>query len=233
MTRTLLQVRTELRERLLEATARAWDDADLNSWINEGARDVARKTECLTASSLLAVTALDRDYSITVAVVRIHRIEWQPSNSSQIYPLEGREFNTMDGIWWTGQATRQGTPQYYATWGYPPDITIVLYPTPTVSGNLKLFYARMPTDASGDAVAVDVPEGWHDLVMDYAEYRAFRRARMDDRAAGAYQKYTEVMRDLVATLAGSGPHWNSAPGRIVPMMPVGGLPTWLTDGGWY
>ncbi len=235
MTQTRLQLRTSLRVRLreIQGTQRAWLDTALDEYIAEAMRDLARKTECLSDTADISITAGTQEYSATQAIIRVHRAEWRPTGQTQIYPLEAREFNTMDGIWWTGQAQRQGTPQYYATWGFPPDITIVLYPTPTVNGTLRLFYARQPAAFVNDSSVADIPEGWHDLALDYAEYRAWRQVRDDQRAAAAFGKYTDAMTDLMATIAGSGPQWNSAPGRMVGAYPVGGMPLWLTDGGWY
>lgn len=221
-----------MRERLEEATARQWTDAELNRWINEGCRDLARTTECLLASATAAVTAGTQTYTNgPTDIIRIHRVQYEPTGSSQKYPLEAREFNTMDSIWWTSQSITQSTPQYYTTWGFPPTVTFVLYPTPTINGNLRIYYARQPADVSADGTALDIPEGWHDLAVDYAEYRAQRRAR-DPRWQESYGRYQEAVAALLATVAGSGPTWTDAPGRIVGAYPVG-VPAWLSGGGFY
>lgn len=233
MTQTLLQARTEVRVRLREpqGTARQWQDTEINTWLNEGCRDLARTTECLLASTTVAVTAATQTYTGPTDIIRLHRVQWEPTGQSNKYPLEAREFNTMDSIWWTSQSITPGHPYYYTTWGYPPAVSIILYPTPNVNGNLRVYYARQPALVSVDGTQLDIPEGWHDLVCDYAEYRAQRAAR-DPRWQESYGKYQEARDSLLATVAGSGPTWTDAPGRIVPQIPVG-IPTWLySQEGW-
>ena len=51
MARTLALLRGDVRSRLNEATAAFWSDAELTRWINEGASDVARRTESLRTRS--------------------------------------------------------------------------------------------------------------------------------------------------------------------------------------
>ena len=231
MSVTLSTVRTIVRENLEEPSARAWTDAELDRWINEGCRDIARITECLRASTTVAVTGGTQTYTGPTDIVRIYRVQWEPTGSTQKYPLEPREINTLDSVWWTSQSISTGTPQFFYTWGFPPSVTIGLYPTPTVNGNLRVFYARLSADVTNGATTLDIPEGWHDAVAEYATYRALRRAR-DPRWQESYARYTETASNLMATSAGPGAVWTTAPGLITPRMPVG-YPAWLygdTDG---
>ena len=46
---------TNIRAKLDEVTSGQWTDAEIRSWINEGAKDIARRTETLQATALINV----------------------------------------------------------------------------------------------------------------------------------------------------------------------------------
>lgn len=223
---TQAQLLTRIRDRLDEATATMWSDDQLRTWINEGARDLARRTETLLDRDTIPVIAGTREYSVPTDVLKINRAEYYVSATDSIYPLEYRQFNAMDAVWHTQQAINSGTPIYFTTWGFPPNAKVILYPTPSVAGTLRLFVYRLPaelaTSTSADAnTTVEVPAGWDDLVIDYVEYTALRRDR-DPRWQEAKQLYEERINDF----------WNlsrelSDQGGVITPYSDYGLPAWL------
>ena len=102
---TLGSLLTDVRNRLDETTSGQWTDAELRSWINEGARDVSRKTETLQGTTNISIVADTQEYTLPTDTLRIHRAEWRPTSSSNVYTLEYRDFNSMDAVWWSSQTT--------------------------------------------------------------------------------------------------------------------------------
>lgn len=233
MTTTLGGALTSVRNRLDESTARQWSDARLREWIMEGARDVARRCECLLATTTFAVTAGVNAYSlvaITPGIVRIHRVEFVPTGSSDRYPLEYRDRHAMDTIWGSSQNIATGTPEYFTLWGVPPSLTVQFFPTPQIGGVATLYYYALPvpliTSASTDhALNVDCPDGWEDLIYDYAEYHALRMDR-DERWKDVMGAYETRLADLHVTSI----RWSDQGGHIA--SGTGFVPAWLADGGW-
>lgn len=228
---TLATFRTRIRDRLDEASARFWTDAQLNTWINEAAEDIARRTETIQDYDDLSVLAGTREYTLDDDVLRVYRAEYIPTGQSERYPLEYRAMNAMDAIWQNQQAISAGVPSYYTIWGFSPANKIVLYPTPSLAGTLKTYVYRLPTPTTTDGNTIEVPSGWDSLVIDYAEYSALRKDR-DPRWQEAKQLYEEHLADMYDMTR----QWTDQLGVITPSVPHG-LPQWLVGGGadpyWY
>ena len=99
---------TNIRNKLDETTSGQWSDAELRAWINEAARDIARRTESLQTYEEINVSADTQEYTVNDGCLRVHRVEWRPTASSNVYPLEYRDFNSMDAVWWASQTTAKG-----------------------------------------------------------------------------------------------------------------------------
>src|SRR6516164_1672989 len=102
MPATLGTVIKEVRTMLDEKTPRFWDNDDLATWINEGARDIARRTETLEALIQFEAIYTQPTYPLPMDTLRVHRVEFQNvvQNAMPItYPLEMRSINEMDQIW--------------------------------------------------------------------------------------------------------------------------------------
>jgi hypothetical protein len=224
MPQTLSELRTSLRERISELNPRQFPDIYLNKLINEGARDLCRRTECLRDTWTIATAPATQQYTGPSNIVRLHRVEVEDSDGSRT-PLEYRDFQSMDHVWHTSQATASGDPLLYTTWGMPPNLKVILYPTPSNAGTLRLHYYRFPTAAISDATAIEVPEGWEDAVVTYAEYKAWRRDG-DSRWQDSKAIYEEVMADLLVTAV----RYNDQSGSVDEWGNGFGLPAWLTDG---
>lgn len=228
MAMTQAQALTALRERLDEATATAWTDVQLRRWVNEAVNDIARRTETIQVTANLDVDAGDQDHTLPATTLRVYRAEYIEDNNQKVYPLEWVDFNAADSVWWVDQATTDGRPRIYTLWGYPPNLQIKLYPVPSVNGTLRVHYYSAPTALATDGTAastnLSVPEGYTDLVLDYAEYKALRRDR-DPRwqeAKAEYEQHLEQMTDMTR-------RWSDQASSI--SLAGYGLPDWLV-GGW-
>lgn len=192
---TLSDVRTDVRSRLDESSARLWTDAELNRWINEALRDIARRCETLQAYDDINVTANTQEYTLPTDLLRVYRVEYRPTGG-QVFPLEYRDFNSMDSVWYSQQTSSRGRPYWFTMWGFPPSLKIILYPTPaSTDGAIRVYHYRLPAEVSTDGATLELPSGWHDLVALYCEYIALRKDA-DPRWAEAKQLYEEKVGDL-------------------------------------
>lgn len=208
----------ELRSRLNEPNPTGFfADEELRAWLNEGAREAARRTEALRAKTTIAVLASTQDYTAPTDMVRIHRLEFQPTGSSQRVPLVYRDRTAMDVVWGTYQAISQSWwPEMYTTWGFPPAVTVTLYPTPTTAGTLHCYYYRLPasltTTGTQATTTIDIPEGWEDAILSYAEARARLKQQRADLYQIAFQNFVSIMTALVETSA----RYTDAVGLVTP-----------------
>lgn len=237
---TLGSLTRQLRLRLDEMSARAWSDEALRRWVYEGACEVAKKTECLQTTTTIDVAGGDQEYDLPTDIVRVYRVEWIPDGDVRNVPLEYRDFNTADAVWWSNQSTASADPYMFTMWGFPPQLKLIVYPIPSGVGEFKVFYYKLPTspfvnlddpdnpvpeedEAAQDAATIECPEGWHTAVLDYAEYLALRKDS-DPRWQESKALFEEKISDLVLTST----RWTDQAGVVVG---YGGsaLPRWLWD----
>jgi hypothetical protein len=201
---TLAEYIRRSRSVLDEPASRFWTDAELTDWVNDGARDLARKAEdLLSYDTTIIVTPNVATYPLPADCIRVHRAEFVPSGSTQSYPVRGSSQDEMDTIWGVSQQNSSSYPSYFVTRGYPggtsaSQFNIQFYPVPAQSGNINLFYYKMPRrlTAADLLLTVDLPEGWDDLILMYVEWRALRKTR-DPRWAEAYGLYKEQLDYLI------------------------------------
>ena len=194
---TLQTARTAIRERLNEAAEGQWTNTVLNRWINEARRVIAREAETYELEATLAITAAVQDKAAPTDLFRVHRAAFHPTGSSAVYKLEPRTLHALDAIGMTQLHISTQYPQFFALM-LRPAMTIRMYPTPSVAGNLKLIYYAVPADESTDGNPLsDLPEGWHDLIYDYAEWKAFRRAGRMQLAAEARDQFQQNLQDMI------------------------------------
>jgi hypothetical protein len=224
---TLATVRQIVRDRLDEDTPRRWTNAQLNRWINEGARDIARRAECLQAKNTVSVSANAQTVSLSAltGLIKVNRVEWKGTGSSNVYALEYRDFNSMDAVWWDQQDNTTSTPRHYTLIGHPPSLTVQLYPIPSTSGTLRVLYWKLPAEASADSDTVEVPDGWWDVIADYAEYKALRKDS-DARWREAF----EIYKDNLAAIVDLTRRYTDQMDLITPETPF--LSAWVWDDTW-
>jgi hypothetical protein len=194
---TLLTIRTDVRNRLDEVSARRWTDAELNNWINEGLRDVARRSETiLSYYTNIALVPNVAKYSMPTDVIRVHRLEFVPVGSSQTYPIQLSTYQEMDQVWGVSQQIQRSYPYYAVLWGFAPNITIQFYPVPSQAGELNIYYYRLPTTLVNDIDVAEIPAGWEDLVEVYCEYVALRKDR-DVRWQDSKTLYETSLQNMI------------------------------------
>jgi len=231
-TRTQGEVLEEVRFKTDDINGGRFKDDRLKAWINEGATDIARRTECLLTEDVsIEVEADTQSYTAPADVVRIHAVAYEPEGQNQRYDLDKIDVRGASNVAWTSVASTNGTPALYWLWSSPPTMTINLYPIPSVAGILRLYYYRTPAqlDRSGNTslnTPLDIPQGWEDLIVDYCVYQALMVDK-DPR----WQQYKQFYEDHVAGLAEAATSYTDASGSIM----AGGnyLPQWLYDPDYY
>lgn len=217
MSYTLLQARTEVRALLDESSPAMWTNAQLNSWINQGCQDVARRAETLWEEQTISVTPLVQNYPFPANFLNCHRASFTLSGTDQTFSLEYRGINTMDEIWGILHSLPAAWPQYFTIRGNSAmGFYLTLYPSPGSSGTLIVYYYRAASVVTVDTENIDVQPGWEDIVFDYAIYKAKRKSQ-DPTWQEAFQLYngnlaqmidkTRNMTDLGEHITSGIPQW--------------------------
>lgn len=225
MTTTLLQLRTAVRYAVNELTAALWTDAELNILLNNAVRDIARRAEVIqsfnTSITALAGTA---KYSLPTDIVRVHRVEFVPTGQTQTYPLQASTYVEMDQNWGVNQSWAGAYPQYFVIFGTPGfssganKLQIQVWPVPSQGGTLNLFYYRVPTTMAADGDIAEIPEGWQDAVVLYAEGEAKRKNRDPSwvECKRMYEEKLSEMLEVTRRYHDQGAFITSGSGSMVP-----------------
>jgi hypothetical protein len=206
----------QVRARLAEETPGFYADSQIRTWLNDGVREVARRALWKRMDQQVIVTSGTQFYTAPATAIQIYRVEYAPTGTSMIYPLEYRDINAMDIVWGLNQSTGQGTPSYYTLVSANP-VSIELCPTPSRAGNLKVYYYAMTTDLattnSSDAnTPLDVPIGWEDLPVSWATGMGFRKSR----DVQAYQLEVGAFSEQLNRLTEMATRYTDEPTHIQP-----------------
>jgi hypothetical protein len=225
---TQTQFLRRARVRLNELTARQFQDQDLREWLNEAARDIARKTECLQERTAIAGVVGTAEYTLPATAIRVFRVEFTPT-SERTRALEYVDVKNMDGFGWEQRDRTQSYPSVFTVWGSGSTLKLIAFPSPGTAGSFTIWYYRLPTDLAEETNEdggedLELPQGWDDIVLDYVEYRALRKDR-DQRWTESKALYDENL----STMYDNTRRWVESSGVISP--DHGSLPYWLTSFG--
>lgn len=195
---------------------------DLNSWINDGAKDIARRTESLEASAAIAWTAGAASKPAPADLIRAHRCEFVDLSGLNTYSVELKAKQELDQIWGILHTQQSSYPSYGYLQGFPPNTVLNLYPVPAQAGTVNLEYYRLPAPMNADADPLDLVVGWEDLLELYVESEVQRKER-DPIWSATKQLYDEKVVDMVEKTR----QWHDQAG----VMTVGNrqVPSWLYD----
>jgi hypothetical protein len=224
-TTQLSQALTEVRDFLDEPTAQMWTDTQLTSYINLGQADVQRKSEALRNLTTIPVLTNTQKYVAPSDLMRIYRLEYIPSGSTQTYGLEFRGYNEMDAVWGTYQQYTGAFPSLYTLWAQPPKLQIVAYPVPSQAGIFQCFYYRLPVPVAANTDTLDCLPGYESLIYDYAVYRALRQDA-DPRWQDQFQLYQDNLNSMISlsrTFTDQANFFSTGTSNV---------PAWLVNGSW-
>lgn len=223
---TMAQSVTDCRSQLDETNVnnQYWTSPEIRVWINDGVRDIARRTETiLTYTTALSAVVGVPMYLLPSDVIRVHRVEFIPMGSTQKYPVQGSTYEELDQLWGINPETTSSYPSAFCIWGTPGSLTIRFYPVPAQVGTFAIYYYQMPvnlnTDGTDDARPLSIPSGWDDMVVMYVTYRGLMKARDPEWQVAKHlyedqiQNLVDVTREMhdqgrfISTQTGSYPNW--------------------------
>jgi len=210
-----------LRERLDEPTQGQWSDVMLRRWLNEGIRDMARRTRLFTEQTTLSVLANVQEYTLNGDILALQHVLWKPTVSNDKVPLEARAFSGVQRY----VNETSSDPYFYTTYGYPPNLRIQLWPRPTRSGTLYIYGPVIPNamDVTGGTGTIDAPEGWVEVAYDYCEYMAQRKDKDATSWKDTFALYEGKVQQMI--------EMSSTDDSLGEMIFTGNslVPTWLSE----
>lgn len=144
--------------------------ADIIRWINDAMREIANNNNLLQVKATANTTVNVNSYALPVGIARLHSVRFrglvlQSTTQEQIDELIGATDLTVQ------QGYPVGTPRYYWIWAGQ----INLYPAPdtTSTTDLELYYTRQAIPVDDPADIPEVPEQYHNRIVEYCLARAY------------------------------------------------------------
>ena len=187
---------SEVRALLDESSQQFWTNNQIQSWINQGCQDIARRAETLWQEINITTIPNSQNYPFPSDFLNVHRAEYTILDSNQTFNLEYRGINQRDEIWGILHSLPAAWPQYFTIRGNSVvGFFAMLYPAPAAVGQLTVYYYRQAVNASSTG-NLDIQAGWEDIVYDYAVYKA-KRADQDPTWTDALQLYQGNLTEMI------------------------------------
>ena len=224
---TRLEIRNITRKRLGETTSAFWTDAELNTYINIGCKDIAWRIKCLRSSGSIPVVSCvsstaalaSNEFTISTNLTNcyaINEVYFQREGTEyvRLIPTTREELDVLDDAWqslvgYTYTDTDTGIIYYnyesdpseptHYYWDREEDV-IGVYPPPDADNDgavLKIYYSLEHTDLTTDADVPQLPTGIHLAIVDFAVASGLEDRGWGDRANDMWNKYTLKLRDYV------------------------------------
>jgi len=153
-TLTLSEIRTRIRDRLVEQDSGHFTDAQLTSIVNEAQDVFADITHCLfkywdvTGGSV----ASQAEYQLPVDCLDVYEVRWgSGSAETKLDPYDWEDLANISATWWTSG----GTPTHY----FMREDLLGLYPYPTGNATrIRIYGHERPDELSADGDVTPIPD---------------------------------------------------------------------------
>lgn len=222
---TRAEIRTIARKRLGETTSAFWTDAELNTYINLGCKDVAWRVKCLRATGQIAVASCEPNLTATISnefvissnltkCYAINEVYFRNEQKDyvRLIPTTREELDLIDDSWqslvgWEYLNTTSGVTTYnyesqtteptHYYWNREEDVFGV-YPPPNDEndgGLCKIYFSKEHTDLSSDSAVPQIPSGIHLAIIDFTVASGLEDRGWGDRANDMWNKYVMKLKD--------------------------------------
>jgi hypothetical protein len=193
-TLTVAGIKSRVKRKFGDESGVQVTDSDIIDWINDAQRKIAARNDSILEKTATAGSvAFQQEYSFPTDLLKFKSMSYKGSGSVSYQIIQGmtlNEFNLyIDG--WDANTSSYGVPGVYAIHA----AKFLVYPIPqdTIANAFKIYYCRKPTDVSLDADIIDLPELYHDIVVDLVLQDAYE---MDEDWQAAAAKSSQANTGL-------------------------------------
>ena len=159
-------------------------DDDIFRWVNDAQLSICTENEELLETVATAdIVANQAEYSMPSDLNTLRSLMY---NNFRIRSLSMAEFNEYIDGWKapvSGGGYGPGKPEVFMVYGG----TVTLFPTPnqSITGGLRIYYAKYPASVGTLADGLGVPDRYHPTVVEYCLQQAYE---LDENAEMASYK---------------------------------------------
>jgi hypothetical protein len=195
-------IRNKARMALGETTASFWTDVQLNTWIDDGIRDISWRTKCLKKDSLGTSVTDQGEYALLTMFPKLYEmleLYYYDVTTTSWLRLEQTNRKALDKDIPGWMSTDSSLPQKYIY--NVEENYLYLWPAPSSdydgTNYIKGFYCYEPTDLTTDDATPEIPATLHDAIVEYVKIVGFESRGMGDRANNSRQLYISMIKDYM------------------------------------
>lgn len=222
---TLLELKTNSRSALDEASAALFTDADIIGWINAAERDIAAKTGCLEV--VQALTTASGSRLVTFTGNKINAVELVIGGVYSFLPGGELAWEDIADAVWQDTTDTEWYDYVNNLWiAYPPTANlrvtphhlghiskrgetvpnywfqwsnyVVIEPVPDATYNLNVYVSQSPSNQmSADGDAPQISYEFQDAIVPFVVAMAKLKARKYGDAAMKYNEYISTVQSLI------------------------------------
>lgn len=187
-------IRTRVQRSFGDESGVQVTDADIYRWINDGQRQIVLQNEgLLETTSTTNAVANQKEYAVPVDLLILRAVHFKYTGELSHYPLKGLKFSEFEEYisGWDGTAYNKSRPTAFTVYAG----NIITFPTTDVSitGGIKIYYNRKPTDVAALSDTPDLPVLYHETLVKYCLTQAYE---MDEDWTASEQKAAELQSDI-------------------------------------
>jgi hypothetical protein len=169
-TLTVQEIFTRIQRAFGDEAQAQVTQADVIRWINDAMREIANNNNLLQVKATANTTNGVSAYALPVGIARLYSVKFRGLALESISLAQADELiGSIDLS--VAQGFPVGTPTHYWIWAGQ----INLYPAPdtTSTTELTLYYTRQATPVVNLGDVPEVPEQYHNRIVEYCMARAY------------------------------------------------------------
>jgi hypothetical protein len=203
---TIAEIMERTRERLEESSSspQRYPDADLEQYIEDGARFYVARTGCYTGTQTITQAADTLFYDLSHDCIQVERVLW--SSGGKYYPLTPTTARRLDTTWahggrWTTQQSTRST--HYFLLGLDK---LALWPLSDTANSYIVHYQK---DLGTSTTATDiVPIEDHEFLVHFCLARCLLAESKTDVGFAEYETYRAGVLAAAARMANADRVWS-------------------------
>lgn len=191
---TVLGVKTRVKRKFGDEAGVQLTDDDILRFINDAQRRIVSRNDSLLEKTATANSVVgQQEYTLPTDLLKFKSMSYKGSTGTSYQQMQGYTLNELNLYVsdWDASTVNSGIPVVYAIHAGK----FVVYPIPNeaVTAAFKIYYCRKPTDMILDADTLDLPELYHDTVVDLVLQDAYE---MDEDWPAASAKSAQTNQNI-------------------------------------
>jgi hypothetical protein len=178
-------VLTSVRSQLYEPSPGFWTDTELMSYLWQAEQEIALNIRCTQAQTAITTVTAQSMYTRPAAYY-IDRLTW---DKVKLKKIDFTDYDALQRVAYGGMYTVGRSMHYYEF-----DDQLGLWPIPSYSAPIDVYYVAIPSSYTASGNAFTVPVYFHNMIQDYALYRAFAKDQNQQQATFFKQQWDQGMQ---------------------------------------